>query len=128
MDKEMQKKIGLGGAAAMAISTFLPWWKVSFMGIGAGLSGIQDWRGIVTILMAVAVGLMIFRGIKLSIVPAAIAALVILTAYIAVSGLGMGVSFGIGLFIATAGVAAAIYGSLPLLKDGKDIGALFGGS
>lgn len=133
MDKIRNSKIlGIVGNAVLLVGTFLPMYTVSLFGISQSISYVQG-DGIFVILLAVIALLMIFAdkladkvaffgkltNPKLTLIPTAISAILLIIAVTSVSSTGYGslFSFGIGFYLMIIGlVAAAVY---PFLYKGE---------
>ncbi len=125
MEKLKSTKIlGILGNALIGVGTLLPLYTVSVFGLSQSVSYIQGSDGIVVLILAIVALIMIFadkledkvaffgklKNPKLTLIPVAISALLLIISVSQVSGSGYGAffSFGIGFWLLVIGLVAAV--------------------
>ena len=133
MDKlKNSKLLGIIGNAVLLVGTFLPMYTISFFGISSSVSYVQG-DGIFVIILSIIALLMIFAdklaekvpffskltNPKLTLIPTAISAILLVIAITSVAGSGYGslFSFGIGFYLMIIGLVAAVV--YPFLYKGE---------
>jgi len=116
-------KITMGGSALMALGTFFPLYTVSVMGYSESVSYIQGDGIFVLILAIIAIVLTLMKKDKFTVIPIAIATLILLVATSQISeansiasAYGAG-KVGFGMYVLWIGAIAGLAGSIiPLVK------------